>query len=332
MAKNKGKYNLENNKFGSWTVLYRLKERKNNHTYWRCKCDCGHEYDVDQTSLIAGKSTRCVDCNWKDKLYNDKHIGEVLGNITIKAIDMEYYYKNKRKKYIWECGCGNKFSSFYHNIQKLSKCKICKEKELDLNGNTFGRLMVLSEIRDSSHYRHYLCMCECGNKCDIRRSDLLSGKTKSCGCLKYENKASLTHGLTKTRIHNIWTAMKQRCYYKKSKNFQNYGGRGITVCEEWKDDFIKFYNWAMTNGYNDKLSIDRIDVNGNYEPNNCRWATDIEQGRNKTINRYIEYNGEIKTLVEWSECLKINYSTLRTKTKKYSLEDIIKMEGIKYEK
>ena len=107
------------------------------------------------------------------------------------------------------------------------------------------------------------------------------------------------HGMKHTRIYQIWCGIKKRCYNENSKNFPQYGEKGVAVCEEWKNDFLSFYDWCIENGYNENLTIDRIDVKGNYEPSNCRWITHAEQQRNRTNNIYLEYNGETKTLSEW---------------------------------
>lgn len=133
-----------------------------------------------------------------------------------------------------------------------------------------------------------------------------------------------THGMTGTRIHNEWRAMKRRCYTKSHIEYKRYGGRGISVCDEWRDNFMSFYDWAMTNGYRDDLTLDRIDVNGNYEPSNCRWVTQKEQQNNRRNNHYIEYNGEKLTAKQFSEKYNLNYSTLITRLhRNWSIERIL---------
>ena len=192
-------------------------------------------------------------------------------------------------------------------------------------GQKFGRLTVvgLDHIKKYIHnngikevQEFYLCKCDCGNETIIRKNMLKNGYTLSCGCLNREKArltglAKKTHGFSKSRIYRIWSKIKLRCYNKNDYFHYNlYGGRGITVCNEWKNDFMSFYKWAMANGYKDNLSIDRIDVNGNYEPSNCRWATTKEQCNNRSNTIIINYNGLSKSLTEWAEHLNISYSTL----------------------
>lgn len=183
-------------------------------------------------------------------------------------------------------------------------------KFVDLTGKKFGRWTVISY---KGHSRWW-CVCECGTERDENGFYLTHGITKSCGCLKRELtiERSIRHGLCHTRLYECWGGMQSRCYNSKKAYYKNYGGRGIKVCDEWlgENGFINFYNWAMANGYRDDLSIDRINVNGNYEPSNCRWATRTQQANNTRSNRFIEYNGEVHTIKEWSCLSGINYQTL----------------------
>jgi hypothetical protein len=125
------------------------------------------------------------------------------------------------------------------------------------------------------------------------------------------------HKMSYTRIYKTWMGMKSRCAYEKDKHYLNYGGRGIKVCDEWQNNFSTFYEWAMANGYSDNLTIDRVDVNGNYEPNNCRWVDRKTQANNRTNNKVIEYRDEMHTLAEWSEILGVKYETLAARLNKY---------------
>lgn len=161
-------------------------------------------------------------------------------------------------------------------------------KLIDLVGKQFGKLTVIEKTQSKKYPSGgggvvYLCLCECGNKKEILAGNLRSGHTTSCGCVQNQTRATIhtKHGASNHRLHNIWTDMKQRCYNPKAKSFKDYGGRGIAICDEWKDNFQAFYDWAMANSYSDDLTIDRKDVDGNYCPENCRWATKKEQRHNR---------------------------------------------------
>lgn len=181
----------------------------------------------------------------------------------------------------------------------------------DITYQKFGRLTALYRLQNyhNKHNAYWLCVCKCGNFKEVSLNNLYRGNVRSCGCLHKETMISLckTHGKTNTRLYHIWQRMKSRCYYSKDNRYQYYGGRGIAVCDEWKDDFMAFYKWAIDNGYRDNLTIDRIDVDGNYEPSNCRWATNNEQAKNKTNNKYYTINGKTYCLKEWCKILNINY-------------------------
>lgn len=187
-------------------------------------------------------------------------------------------------------------------------------KLIDLTGQKFGRLLV-KERQGSDSWRStlWLCQCECGNECIVSSNNLMKHHTQSCGCLQRERaaKANTTHGLRHTRLYDIWNAMLARCHRKNTKAYPMYGGRGIVVCDEWRKDFKAFYDWAMANGYNDELSIDRIDNDKGYSAYNCRWATTSTQANNKRSNVSVEYNGEVHTIAEWSQILGIKQATLR---------------------
>ncbi len=151
-------------------------------------------------------------------------------------------------------------------------------------GKKFGRLTVTE--RDTTipntNVVYYKCTWDCGNVTSVRSSNLSSGNTKSCGCYNHEMlvKNHTKHGLRNTRLYRIWKRMRSRCNNPNNDRYEYYGARGISICSEW-DEFINFYNWSMKHGYNDELTIDRIDVNGNYEPSNCRWADWSTQQKNK---------------------------------------------------
>ena len=190
-------------------------------------------------------------------------------------------------------------------------------------GKKFGRLTVLEECKERSirGYKLYKCQCDCGNICYVAGIRLRNKETKSCGCLK--------HGKSTTKIYKVYSHMKARCYNKNNKDYKYYGGRGITICDEWLNDFMSFYDWAYENGYDDNLTIDRIDVNGNYEPNNCRWIDMKQQCNNRRSCVYLAYNGKTQSLMEWARELNVNYDMLRQrKNRGWSIHDILFGKGV----
>lgn len=197
-------------------------------------------------------------------------------------------------------------------------------KFIDLTGQQFGRLTVVERAKNEGREVRWLCKCECGNYCVVLRSDLRTGQTRSCGCLKSENSRNMltSHGMTGTRLYKIWANMKRRCYSPKSQRYKHYGAKGIRVCDEWKNNFKNFAKWAYENGYTENLTLDRIDINKNYEPSNCRWATWKEQGQNTSRTHWITYNGETHSMSEWADILNINYKALvrRINQSKWSIE------------
>ena len=192
-------------------------------------------------------------------------------------------------------------------------------KVKDLTGQRFGRLLVIERAENTKEGKAcWVCVCDCGET-SVKVGQLLrNGHCKSCGCGEYENRVNncTSHRMSDTRLYNIWQGMKQRCYYPKHKNFHVYGGRGITVCDEWRNDFVAFYEWAIANGYRDDLSIDRIDNDGNYEPNNCRWETSVGQARNRSQNVYITLNGETRLIMDWCKILDIPYHVVHYRLQK----------------
>ena len=199
--------------------------------------------------------------------------------------------------------------------------------KIDLTGHKYGKLTVLTIDTDiPGKKKKWLCKCECGNETIVSGSNLRNGHTKSCLKCGYEStkKAITKHGQSHTKLFYVWNSMKSRCENQKNKSYKDYGAKGISVCEEWHDS-VNFFEWALRNGYKEGLEIDRIDVNGNYEPSNCRWINRLENANNKTNNKYISHNGETKTLAEWSRFYDVNYKNLsRLLIKGYSMNDAIK--------
>lgn len=205
-------------------------------------------------------------------------------------------------------------------------------KCINIVGNKYGRLTVIGKTnkRDATGSVVWKCKCNCGNIIYCNVTVLKNGHTKSCGCYKLDynreqGKILFTkHGLKNTRLYNTWCSMKQRCMDKHCKSYSRYGGRGIKVCDEWLNDFVNFYKWATENGYQDNLTIDRINVNGNYEPNNCRWATPSEQSNNKRNNHFVIYKGCKMTVKQLSEKYNINYGTILSRINRgWSIDDSV---------
>ena len=191
---------------------------------------------------------------------------------------------------------------------------------IDITGQKFGRLTVIKQYGRSADNRiTWLCQCECGNTKIVTGKALRRGETKSCGCYSKEiaTLKNTKHGKRHTRLYRIWLMMKNRCNNPKEKFYHCYGGKGIKVCDEWSKDFMTFYNWSMEHGYNDSLTIDRVNVEKGYSPDNCRWTTLKEQANNKTNNHYITYAGKTQSMMKWAETLGIKYSTLRARINSY---------------
>lgn len=193
-------------------------------------------------------------------------------------------------------------------------------KKIDMSGLVFGRLTVISQVENKGKDVSWLCQCQCGSTIAIRGHALRTGNTSSCGCLHKEQliarnrkaqfKRNTTHGMSQTRTFRIWADMRKRCENEKTAHYHNYGGRGITVCERW----ARFENFLADMGEapGDK-TLDRIDVNGDYEPSNCRWATIEQQARNKRTNRIIRFNGDAMCLADWAKSLNMDIGTLHTR-------------------
>lgn len=185
----------------------------------------------------------------------------------------------------------------------------------DLTGQKFGRLTVIKRVENTKNKDTlWLCKCDCGGETITRITNLKNGNTKSCGCLNKEHllKSITKHGLHNEKLYNTWKCIRQRCNNKNNPSYKNYGGRGITICNEW-NDFKNFYDWALNNGYKENLTIDRINNNKGYSPENCRWADKTTQSNNKRNNRNYTYNNETHTMGEWAKILNVNYWALRSR-------------------
>lgn len=222
--------------------------------------------------------------------------------------------------WLCKCDCGRETAARATHLKSgnIRSCGCLQRQHLiDMVGKKFGRLTVLSRAQNTKDgFPQWCCICECGNEVIVRGKYLRNGHTKSCGCLLAETtrdhaRENATHGLSYTRIYAIWNGMVNRCHSQESRAYKWYGARGIEVCDEWRNDVWAFYNWAHSAGYQDDLTIDRIDVNGPYSPENCRWVTMRTQANNTRSNKSATYKGKTQTISQWANEIGINESTLR---------------------
>ena len=246
--------------------------------------------------------------------------GQKFGLLTV----VKFSRQDRRGNALWEClcECGKvSIKAGYHLKSGNTKSCGClrsrqNAKFVDLTGQEFGSLKVLRYVGNNKHRQSmFECECSCKNKTRIitMGGSLKNGNTKSCGCFKVAKCIDMhtKHNLNNTKIYRIFYGIKDRCNNHKNHAYCNYGGRGIAICNEWKDDFQSFYNWSMANGYEEGLTIDRIDNDGNYCPENCRWTTRIEQQSNRRVNLYVYLNGKKMTITELARITGENRETLR---------------------
>ena len=199
-------------------------------------------------------------------------------------------------------------------------------------GEKFGRLTVLNESRIDGIW-WCECKCDCGKAISIKKNYIIRGHKRSCGCLRAETYKTMNrkHGYSTTKLGRVYNSMCQRCSNPNNIGYKHYGDRGIQVCAEWKNNPASFYEWAISNGYKEGLTIDRINVNGNYEPTNCRWIPQKEQGFNRTDNVFYEMDGVRKTETEWVEEYGINKGTFRDRIERgWTFREAITTPPIKH--
>ena len=243
-------------------------------------------------------------------------IGQTFGRLTV--LDFDHVSHDGASYWLCECGCANKTQIVVkgYDLKRghTQSCGCLRREENDITGRTFGRLTVLGLDHVTSRGRTYwLCECSCPAKplVVVRRDGLIGGDVQSCGCYHREmvSESFSKHRMSNSRLYKIWIGIRQRCENENNPRWWSYGGRNVSVCEEWAD-FESFRDWSLTHGYTDDLTIDRIDNDLGYSPDNCRWVDRVTQQNNRRSNRRITYRGETKTLSEWVRCLGVNHSTL----------------------
>ena len=246
--------------------------------------------------------------------------GQRFGKLIVESLAE---IKNHRAYWHCRCDCGGTCVANGASLRNgETKSCGCLHREVlvkDLTGQRFGRLTVIEAAGMRHRCIQWKCRCECGNIVVIDGTSLRRGRSKSCGCLSKELfiERNTTHNMTGTPIHHTWSDMKQRCTNPKHNSYSRYGGRGITVCDEWLNSFQTFYDYVskLEHFGEEGYSIDRIDNNGNYEPGNIRWATDAQQRHNQRSNVFVEYKGEKMVLAEAARRSGICYMTLSRRIK-----------------
>ena len=187
---------------------------------------------------------------------------------------------------------------------------VIMSKFIDITGKKYNMLTVVKRIENAGGMPRWLCKCDCGNFTKVRGSNLKSGVVKSCGCLLH--RPTHTHNMSHTPLYRVWNGMKQRCNNPNTPSYKNYGGRGITVCDEWNNSFDAFYEWA-SKGYAENLTLERIDNEIGYCPENCRWIPKSEQAKNRRSVLKLQHNGETHSLAEWSKLLNVDYKLVHNR-------------------
>lgn len=322
-------------KFNDWEIIgWTMGERKK-EIEWICKCKCGKIKQQKVDNIKNGRSKMCKECSAKARKKEKKP----------KIIKIRY---NKNDKWTEENTFIGTYGEYLEECKKRKKEKEIKKKEKEKEEREkyirkkFGRLEIKEVIKPEKGDTKWICKCDCGNEYIGKAKYIKNGYIKSCGCIAKEIKAN---GVVHKRIYGIWSSMIDRCYNPNNKNYKNYGGRGIIICDEWKNNVREFIKWAYENGYDEnakflECTIDRIDVNGNYEPSNCRWVDIKEQAKNRRrsgrIAKKYNINGEEMTLKEIEKEYGISEQLFYYRKKRgLSNEECIRTEkkpGIKYTK
>lgn len=311
--------------FGHWTVLSDATGASGGQTRWRCRCVCGAERDLIASQVRHGhtKSCGCV------------KPGTVLPTVgqRFSRLAVERVYRRAEGGW-WvacRCDCGETTEVAKGNLLSgsIKSCGCLAEEMVgDYAGTRFGKWSVLARASapDGQHgFAFWFCRCDCGTERVVVGYALRRGKSLSCGCDVAEriSAAMAEHGMTDSPEWETWSSMRRRCYDPSMASYDNYGGRGIRVCDRWLDSFENFYA-DMGTRPSDKHSIDRINNDGNYEPDNCRWATWTEQANNRRSTVRLPFRGRTLSTTEWAEVIGIHSSTILARLRDdWSIEEAL---------
>jgi hypothetical protein len=267
---------LEGKQFGRWTVIGYAGKSAANMSLWACRCKCGNESPVLAKHLLSGMSQSCG-C-LRDELLSARQ----KAKSEERARTRDPFAKPDSPLFV------------------------------DLTGHTYGEWFVVQFAeKTSSGSCSWLCRCSCGTERPVKGSNLRSGTSRSCRSPAHEYRGNKTHGDSKERLYWIYRGILQRCNDPRN---EDYGGRGITICDEWRSSYIAFREWALSHGYRDDLTIERKDVNGNYTPENCEWIPHPDQQANKRTTVHLTAFGETKHLSAWTRdprCIVPEYTLRR---------------------
>ena len=303
--------------FGRLTVISEAGRSKNGSITYLCSCSCGNQVIVKGTALRSGNNLSCG-C-LKKEVLSKKVVKNLAGTIIngIKVIREAGRTKAQKVKWLCICPeCGKEFVTLGNSLltSRVKRCPTCSTENRrnrsvkfakervnkqvqELVGRKYGELTIVSRSKNVNEKGRPLWVCHCNvcNKNSEFTIEQLRGR-KTCGCVKPNTK----HGLRFHRLYSIWSAMKSRCYNPNTPAYKNYGERGISICDEWHYNFQSFFDWAVTHGYESNLTIERLEVNGNYEPNNCTWIPIGEQANNTRRNHRFTYKGGTLNVAQWA--------------------------------